>query len=268
MILKKQYPFWGVVLFLLFFVVSCNEKDPSYNRSNIKGTWVVDNYDGNKVTQNNKVVYIFKKDNVLDIEGVADLGEGNYKWGKSSGLYYFVYCCSLDISGKINNLMGFPPSVQISHRYDISAQTDSTLLIRPIQYSLNNVITDPGYALVGMNKVRKTISYADSLSGTWETATKNGVGFTACRFEFFKGGKYSFYTKDSEGVWSPKMDDDGTFVCYGDFLVLSFFNNFYFGKANKHNVSSWNISKASPKEGVMEWKSGEETISFIFISKP
>ena len=78
MILKKQYFYLGIIFFILVFVVSCNEQDPAYNRANIKGTWVVDNYDGNKLTQNNKVVYIFKKENVLDIEGIADLGEGNF----------------------------------------------------------------------------------------------------------------------------------------------------------------------------------------------
>lgn len=256
MIKNSKYFFTGAVLLLLgFFAVSCNKTSPAFNRENIKATWMAYSKDGVTLSPEQYMIYSFDDENGLIISGVQNKGDGNYTWGESPNIYYYVNCCTLDILGSLTGFFDISASFTASFKYNIKKQKDSLLIITPVEYLFDSTPVEPGYSELQMKKLRSNYSMADSLEGTWQVIKHNDTPYSDFRLKFDPSGSLSFLQPDSSGVWSST--DNGTaqndrFDSYSELLVFTLYNNSILAVPEKWGVSCFIIDSLSPSSKVLD----------------
>lgn len=259
--MMRKYLLTGATLLLLGVCISsCNKTSPAFNRENIKATWLADTKDGLQIPLKQYQAYTFDDDYGVVIQGIKNMDEGNYKWGSSPSLYYYVYCCSLEMSGTLSGFFDLPVSVSVAFDFDITRQKDSLLIITPSQYYIDQTAVEPGYTDLQMTKLNKNYASADSIRGIWEVTSHDSSPYNEFRLQFDNTGELVYYYKDTEGEWAQRriLDDETDYYNkFSDFLAVTIYDNSTLGTSSKWNVACFSIDSLSSYSGILEITSEE-----------
>lgn len=236
----------------LFSVVSCLQDDPSFFRRNMPGTWC----------SPEGVYYTFQTGSTAYAEGVGAADDGGQTWLEGR-LTYQVNCCSMQYSGTWSGIEPYPAGTHLYREVELIEMNDSLLVFR------NRVLQANGQQVSTSEQETWTRSVADllkdSLTGVWQSVSKDGVTSDRYRFEFLKGSEYRYYEyvsgADTTG-WILKEDNAGTWVNYDRNLILTMFDNEAWGTQACSSVLRVQVPVISPISGRMEWTT--ETGNWLF----
>jgi hypothetical protein len=265
----KKFILGMIFSFPMIVFSSCSDYNPAYNRENIKATWIAEIKDGVKIADcAQRKIYSFNKSGSVILSGKKNMGDGNYKWGEST-LSYSVTCCVLDVSGTAAGIFDISDNIKLDMSFDIVKQKDSLLIITPTKYLINEQDIAPDYTNLQMRKIPSKYASVDSISGVWEVKSRNGVSYNAFRVEF-SDKNFAFYYKDSFGNWSSRaVGEEGAdfFNLYYDFLAFTLYDNLVLGTSSKWSVSCFDIIKASPYEGVLDFSSENDSYHLELVKE-
>lgn len=247
----------------LLLLHSCNKDNPAYNRENVKGTWIVTQYDGTPLDMRDYTVMTFDKDFNVTYWGIQSKGTGDYQWGNNL-LGYDIYCCDLAIFGTYSGIYGYLSPVSTHQEYLFSSVEDSLMTISNAVYQINDAYITPPFSDMTMKKIHSKYASTDSLAGVWQFLTKDGQEYNNHRIQFHADGKLVIYHQDNPGQWVP-MGDKDYFNKYEDFLPLTIWSNEEFGEVNHWSVNCFRIENCMPKSGTMTLfdQYSEYKLSFI-----
>lgn len=246
-------------------VLSCSKTKPSYNRENLKGTWVADVYDGSISDPYKWTVQAFDKNGTLTLCGVKDLADGNRTWG-SCQLSYEAYCCDMSYSGNVAGFFGIPVSADIDRNYSFVSSRDSLVTLEIVSEKINDEPVISDHNRLTMRKLNKNFAKADSLLGIWKTYTCDGEQFESWQFIFESSDKLTLLVKDNQGKWTVVGDGTDTYKVYSDFIVLTLKNNPYLGRENATDVAFFTKLVAYPKSSFMACECDGHLYSFTFVA--
>jgi len=275
---KALYVVSCILICFSLLLTGCENDDPAYNRENIKGTWIVYALGDSDLTPNDYYICDFSTDaSTLSISAVKDMGDGNFSWGTSI-VTYNVYCCSLKIYGDIDSLGPLGATkYNINTEFSFETSKDSLLVIKPETYQFDNTDVEPTFTTVKLKKLYRMYSVSDSLSGTWELASKDGVSDFSFRLTFDTAGGIQYLTKDSStDTWTEDISMAATYSAYQSFIAISSDSNPELGSDGLSTVKCWDlfISNSGDKDSdgnsvsqSMKWTSGDNSYSFVKVTE-
>lgn len=238
----------NIILWFMIFInlYSCNRVEPYYNRENIKGAWIAFAEDDKDFNINDRRIYVFSNNINLSICGVTDAGNGNYKWTTFKDKYYYIYSDELDVRiDKIYGMLGLKDTVNITQKFTFPIHEDSYVELKSQHYTIDNVLADPGYNRLKMNKLPPIYSKPDSLVGKWEFESE---ALKDLIVEFQAENKLKFYAKE-DGEWRLITKDEDRYDLYSEFIAFTIFDNKYLGQEGKWAVKCFDAMSASPYYG-------------------
>lgn len=252
-----------IALLLSLVIASCSKENPAYNRENIKAAWIVNDIDGSPLVERDCYFMVFDESGIVTYHGVSTTDSG-YVWDNNR-LYYEVYCCDLTINGQLSGLFGYTTPITIDAAYDFISSEDSSMTLGIKSYSVNNVVTEPEYSSLGLEKLPSTYASADSISGIWQFNARNGQEYSDYRIHFQDDGGFVFYTRTGENEWTAGGDSD-TYSLYDYFIALTLYDNAVFGTPSRWDVKCFIIDSVSKTTNRLALSSGEDSYVLSFIS--
>jgi len=250
---------------VLTVVSSCKKEKPSYNRENLKATWVADVYDGATVDPSRWTVQKFSDNGTLTIEGICDIGDGNRTWGKCS-MSYEAYCCDLSYIGTIKGYMGIPVSAELSREYSFASSQDSLVTLELTSEKLNGEPVYSDHNRLTMHKLVKSYSVTDSLVGIWQTYSIDDEKFESWRMMFDASNKFTMSVQNSGGAWEQIGEGTDIYSIYTDFIALTLTDNPYLGTVAYTDVAFFTNLIARPKASFMSFSCGGHIYTFTYVS--
>ncbi len=257
--MRKKRKYLIVILTFLMFVVACNKVSPSFNRENLKGTWVAYAYDGETVPLEEYVIYTYVDNSTMTIAGVVDEGDGNYKWISFEDKPYFVYCKELEMNADgIYGMRGYPgqQGYLFYHKLEFAEHIDDYVKLSSIDYKLDGRVHDPYFNIIEMQKQPVTSMKLDSLIGKWQFSEGKYEGIM---LEFDSERFLNIYTLEQEG-WKNMTEEPQYYNKYDQLLMLTVYDNEEFGVAQKWSVACFDDLQVSPYRGEMSMKQDGETL--------
>ncbi|MBQ0005820.1 MAG: hypothetical protein KBS57_00220, partial [Alistipes sp.] len=201
------------ILAVLAVSFSCNSTKPSYNRENLKATWVADTFDGTLADPLRWTVQKFDDNGGLTVNGVCDIGDGNRSWGTCS-LKYQAYCCDLSYYGSVKGFFGIPVSAEISRKYAFASSLDSLVALDITEEKINGETVFSDHNRLTMRKLRAKYAVNDSLVGIWQTASRDEEKFETWRMMFENSGRFTFSVQKPSGEWVQIGQGDDKYFLY------------------------------------------------------
>jgi len=253
------------IMVILLTMVSCSKVKPSYNRENLKGDWVVRVYDGVKVDPDRWMIYEFGSNGALEVTGIRNMGDGGYDWD-SSRLSYEAYCCDVSYAGDIKGFFGIPVSAYLEREYDFIESEDTLVTLELSAERLNGEVVYSDHNRVTMTRLSSDYSSTDSLSGIWQTSTRDGEKFEEWRMEFYKNGVFAMLTQSGTGRWISVGESGGTYSMYDDFAAVTVKDNEYIGIPGHQDVVMFTDIRATPSASRMSINIHECEYVFTFVA--
>lgn len=250
---------------MLTVSVSCNSVKPSYNRENLKATWVADTYDGTLSEPSRWTVQKFDDNGTLTVNGVCDTGDGNRLWS-SCTLKYEAYCCEMSYYGTVKGFLGIPVSADISREYAFASSLDSLVALDIIEEKINGESVFSDHNRLTMRKLRSKYAVNDSLVGIWQTSTRDGEKFESWRMMFEKSGRFTLSVQRPSGEWDQMGQGDDKYSLYSDFIALTVKNNPYLGKEEFSDVAFFSDLITRPKASFMSFDFQGHLYTFTYVS--
>jgi len=252
---KTLYVVSVILICFSLLLTGCENDNPAYNRENIKGTWIVYALGDRVLTPDEYYICDFSTDaSTLNISAVKDMGDGSLSWGTSS-VTYNVYCCS----------------------FSFETSEDSLLVIKPETYQFDNTDVEPTFTSVKLKKLYRLYSASDSLSGTWELTSKDGVDDSSFRLIFDSEGGIQYMIQDGEtDTWTEDVSKAATYSAYQSFIAISSDSNSELGSDLVSTVKCWDLwisnSGDTDSDGnsitqSMKWTSGDSSYSFVKVTE-
>lgn len=249
---------------VLISALSCDNDNPAYNRENMRGTWIVDTYDGMQLAYDDYTVQNYNGSGTLSVYGILSVADSGRQWGMNS-LYYDIYCCGMTVDGSYSGLFGHTSEVSTSQEYEFSATADSSVTLLNTLYLINDAEFSPGFSTVTMRKLPYTYSSADSISGIWQFSSRNGQPFSDYRFQFLPDGQLVFFSREGENNWIRGNDRD-YYSLYHDFMAVTLYDNDVFGTDGMWDVACFRIDGISPSAGSMTIGTYTDTYVLTYVS--
>lgn len=250
---------WLTLALGLGLAVGCVKEDPSLYRRTIPGLWVAP--DG--------LYYSFRQGSSVYVQGLGTAQDGGQIW-KEGRLSYQVNCCSMQLSGTWPGIQPYPEGAWLDRQVEFSEMTDTSMTFRNLVYQLEgmDVVEEP---LSTWYRVQEN-GWSDSLSGVWESVLIRGKEDGQIRLDFRSSAQYDYYTYQQveEGIseWVLDEQNAGSWYNLNNELILNTFNNEKMGEAGLSSVLRAQIRKVEPKNGEMEWETGDGIWRFKYIAKP
>ena len=226
--------------------VSCNEHGPSYNRENMKGTWVVDKYDDEELPMEEWEVHTYDNSNGLEMWSLLSRENGDEVWG-SNKVYYEIYCCDVKINGTVSGVDGIVSQVYTEQEYDFATSQDSLVVLRTKKYLINEIEVEDVFKLRSQRRLPSTYSKTDSILGVWQLNFRDLEEMDEnYRFSFNSSGTVIIYEEVAENEWIPMSTTDKYYL-YGGFRVMNLADNAVFGEAGRTQGVHFRIDYACPK---------------------
>ncbi|MFA6676796.1 MAG: hypothetical protein WCS34_04310 [Bacteroidales bacterium] len=275
---KTLYVVSVILICFSLLLTGCENDNPAYNRENIKGTWIVYALGDRVLTPDEYYICDFSTDaSTLNISAVKDMGDGSLSWGTSS-VTYNVYCCSLKIYGEIDSIGPLGATqYDINTEFSFETSEDSLLVIKPETYQFDNTDVEPTFTSVKLKKLYRLYSASDSLSGTWELTSKDGVDDSSFRLIFDSEGGIQYMIQDGEtDTWTEDVSKAATYSAYQSFIAISSDSNSELGSDLVSTVKCWDLwisnSGDTDSDGnsitqSMKWTSGDSSYSFVKVTE-
>jgi len=244
---------------------SCSKVKPSYNRENMKGTWIADVYDGVTADPSKWTVQSYADKNSMTLYGVCDLGDGNRTWDKCQ-MSYEAYCCDITCSGQIKGFFGIPVTASLTRNYSFASTQDSLVTLEMISEKINGEPVFSDHNRLTMRKIVKSYSAVDSLVGIWQTYSFDDQKFESWRMIFGSDNSFIFSVQTPSGAWMAIGDGTDGYSVYSDFIALTVKDNPYLGTAGYTDVAFFTSLVARPKSSFMSFNFGGHTITLTYVS--
>jgi len=249
----------------LTVVFSCSKVKPSYNRENMKGTWIADVYDGVTADPSKWTVQTYSDKNSMTLYGVCDIGDGNRTWDKCQ-MSYDAYCCDITCSGTVKGFLGIPVTASISRNYSFASTEDSLVTLELVSEKINGEPVYSDHNRLTMRKIVKSYSTTDSLLGIWQTYSLDDQKFEAWRMKFGTNNTFTFSVQTPSGAWKQIGEGTDTYSVYSDFLALTLKDNPYLGTEGYTDVAFFTSLVAMPKSSFMKFDCGGHILILTYVS--
>jgi len=250
---------------VLTVVLSCSKVKPSYNRENLKATWVADVYDGVTVDPDRWTVQTFDDKGTLALYGIRDIGDGNRTWDRCS-MSYEAYCCDMSYSGNIKGFLGIPVSAMLTREYAFGSSKDSLVTLELTSETLNGEKVFSDHNILTMRKLIKSYSAADSLVGIWQTFSRDEEKFESWRLLFESTGRFILSVQSSSGSWNQIGEGTDSFSLYSDFITLTVKDNPYLGTEEFTDVAVLTNIIVRPKSSFMHFDFDGHSYILTYVS--
>lgn len=213
---------------------SCQKNDTTDYSTMLLGTWVNTIVDNQLIPTNTTFVMQLRSDKVELYANGNTVDKDNKTWIENDKYSYSVSANVITIDGvgalggsfhmefKIRSVDALTLCFSVS-----KFMIDNVEYPDPKIYTLKKVITDPGKQFVG----------------TWygKSTTPGSVDNNYHYWEYFADGHFNYYYQDVTGQWFKKLDNEGHYFLYGDFLATNFTNDLLTGGSGKA-YECWNIN--------------------------
>lgn len=254
-----------IVTAVLVAAFSCSKVKPSYNRENMKGTWVADIYDGVTADPSKWTVQTYSDKSSMTLYGVCDLGDGNRTWENCS-LSYEAYCCDITCLGTVKGFWGIPVSARISRNYSFASTEDSLVTLEMVSEKINGEPVYSDHNRLTMRKINKNYSATDSLTGIWQTYSCDDEKFESWRLMFESDNSFTLSVQTPSGLWVQIGDGTDKYTVYSDFIVLTVKDNPYLGTEGYTDVAFFTSLYARPKSSYMAFEYGGHIYTLTYVS--
>lgn len=224
---------------LLFAVMAVSsllwgcQKDDGCDYSQILlGTWINSQVDAEPVLTDKVFTMQFRNDGVEVYSTGYELDANNKKWIENDKFTYKVKGKSIIIEG--------PGAVsgQFYMEFEIVSIDAENLIYRVPVFKIDNVAY-PDTKLYSMRRVKENLEA--KFVGTWygrSTSPDNVDSFHY--WQYLPDGSFSYFYKDNLGHWVSKVDNNGGYFLYGDFLASNYSNDLQSGAVGLA-YECWNI---------------------------
>lgn len=266
MVKSQRYLRVGIIVLCTIIAVSCSKRKPSYNRENLKATWIMNMYDGNLLDADNWTIYSFGTTGSVTLSGIMTDTSGNRQWGNDD-VFFDAYCCDVTIYGDISGLSGIPESRTIYQTYDFNTSEDSLVILNILTNKINDQDVPAEYSTMTLRKIPASYEKADSLIGIWQFSTRDGEDFDRYRLQFAASKALTFYYRNESDEWVTTGGETGDiYNKYYDFVALTIYDNSYIGTSSKWDVACLSDFYASPFNSYMTFSFNGHTYTLTYVS--
>ncbi|MFC2118897.1 hypothetical protein ACFLTI_08780 [Bacteroidota bacterium] len=237
--MKKQIKtLVGIIIIATTFFMACDKEEKNNYNEDIKGVWITFSKDNIEMETNNKFL--------MDIDQYQDYAigiynpEGDDKWIVNRDYEYYFDDNKLYMNGTSHDGLLYELIFNII-RLDNSEFEYSVDLL-----SIAGIVIDEPFTYISKKSVN---NFEDEIIGLWEEISKDGVDQTTARWEYNNDNTFIYSYKEND-VWIEKVDNDGEYYVYGDFMASIFTNNILTAE-EKRQCECWEIVSIS--DNIMEW---------------
>jgi hypothetical protein len=232
--MMKNFKIFTFLNMLIILLAGC-EKDETTDYSKlVPGIWVNTLVNGQPVLTDATYVIELKTDNTEMYAIGFQLDENNFRWEENDSYTYtmnedVIAINGTDVLGKSYYMEFKILSVdENTLKYSVPVfSIDGESFPNPNTYTCSKVSNDLSSQFTGVWYGRNTTAgTADSLYHYWE---------------YFADGTYNYYYQDTAGSWIKKIDNDGHYFLYGDFMATNYTNDLISGDTGKA-FECWNFT--------------------------
>ncbi len=242
----------------LLMTTSC-QKDTKYSEL-IIGNWIHTELNGKDVSTNDIFVLSFSKDKIILSRGY-NIDDSHKEWAENEESTYslkngHIIFRSVNKFGTVNDI-----------DFKIRKITKEKLEITVHYMAINgNKVLD--YSTYTMSKGNS--NHKKEILGLWEGRNVTpGVSADSKegelhRWEYFADGSYKYYSKNELGVWVEKVDNQGKYFLYGEYLTSNWTNDYVSNKVGTA-FECWEID-ISDNSTTMNWEGRRSSSKKVYFS--
>jgi len=219
-------------IFFVLILAGCSKDEGCDYSQLLIGTWINSQVDAKPVLTDKVFTMQFREDGVEVYSTGYELDASNKRWIENDKFTYKVDGKSIIIEGQgaVSGLFYM--------EFEIVSVDAENLIYRVPVFKIDNVVY-PDSKLYSMKRVR--VDLRAKCLGTWygrSTSPDNVDGFHY--WSYFPDGSFSYFYKDDLGHWVSKVDNNGGYFLYGNFLASNYSNDLLSGAVGLA-YECWNV---------------------------